>query len=114
MSVSDSRQPALRTENFGHLRRVGAAAMAFGLVLTGCATGSQPDAAAPSENQFTADAPLESELNIMGYNADADEVARTRADLAEAAIEPATVKAVEGELDVQQFLSAVAAGDAPD
>ncbi|GAA3323056.1 hypothetical protein [Paeniglutamicibacter sulfureus] len=88
--------------------------MAFGLVLTGCATGSQPDAAAPSENQFTADAPLESELNIMGYNADADEVARTRADLAEAAIEPATVKAVEGELDVQQFLSAVAAGDAPD
>lgn len=88
--------------------------MAFGLVLTGCATGSQPDAAAPSENQFTADAPLEGELNIMGYNADADEVARTRAELAEAAIEPATVKAVEGELDVQQFLSAVAAGDAPD
>lgn len=112
MPVPDSRQRTL--ERNRQLRRAAAGAAALGLLLTGCATGSQPQVEEPSQNQFPADAEVTGELNIMGFNADADEVARTRADLGEKAIDPATVKAVEGELDVQQFLSAVAAGDAPD
>lgn len=95
-------------------RRAATAAAAFSLVLTACATGSQPTSLESGTDMFPAGAEVSGVLNIMGYNADADEVARTRADLALKAVAPATIKATEGELDVQQFLSAVAAGDAPD
>jgi multiple sugar transport system substrate-binding protein len=84
------------------------------LALGGCATGSQPDEAAKPTTSFSPDATLSGELQIMGFNAGADEVAQTRADAAKKAIEPVKIKAVEGELDVQQFLSAIASGDAPD
>jgi multiple sugar transport system substrate-binding protein len=114
MFIQVPASPARRYSPQRTTARAVVGSLAMALVLTGCATGSQPDAAAPSDNQFVADAPVEGELNIMGYNADADEVARTRADLAAETIDPAVVKAVEGELDIQQFLSAVAAGDAPD
>jgi multiple sugar transport system substrate-binding protein len=85
----------------------------LGLLLTSCATGSSPDQDA-AEQTFSAEAEVQGELTIMGFNPDADEVARTRSDAAAKAVEGVTIDAVEGELDVQQFLSAVAAGDAPD
>lgn len=90
-----------------------ASLVGLGLVLSSCATGQAPQDEA-AQNTFSSDTALEGELTIMGFNSGADEVATTRADLAEEAIAPAKVKLVEGELDVQQFLSAVASGEAPD
>ncbi len=84
------------------------------LAMTGCATGSNQDSESESTIQFSADAPLEGELEIMGFNRDADEVASVRTDLGEEAIDPVTINAPGGELDTQQLLSAIAANQAPD
>lgn len=96
--------------------RKGAAALAAGgavaLTLSGCAvgTGGGDDADA----QYDADAELEGELSVMGF-AGVDEVATTRMDLAKEALgDGVDVKVTEGELDLQQFLSAAATGDPPD
>ncbi|QXQ08723.1 ABC transporter substrate-binding protein [Paeniglutamicibacter sp. Y32M11] len=114
MYFRDSCPPPLEPGLARRSKTAVALAAAASMLLVGCATGTQPNVTAQGPDPFPAGAELSGVLNIMGYNADADEVARTRADLAGKTIAPATVKAVEGELDVQQFLSAVAAGDAPD
>ena len=76
-----------------------------------CAKGvaNQPE---PSQNQYGGGATMSGELQVMGFGA-GDEIAKTRLDLAKKAIAPATVKLIEGDLDVQQFLSAVASGKPP-
>lgn len=48
----------------------------------------------------------------MGFGK-GDEVATVRYDRAEEGLEGVTLKLVEGELDIQQFLTAAASGDAP-
>ena len=52
-------------------------------------------------------------LRTMGF-ALPDEIARVRADLAKAAVAPATVEMDTGGFDEQKFLSAVASGNPPD
>ncbi|NQX13732.1 extracellular solute-binding protein [Microbacteriaceae bacterium VKM Ac-2855] len=80
--------------------------------LGGCAqgTGGRTDA----DVDYDSTASLSGSLQIMGFGL-SDEVAETRADLAKNEL-GADVKLdlVEGDLDTQQFLSAIAAGDPPD
>ncbi|MRG59680.1 extracellular solute-binding protein [Agromyces sp. CFH 90414] len=85
---------------------VGAAAM----LLAGCAVGTGGGAGADAD--YDAEAAVEGELSIMGFSA-VDEVAQARIDLAEAELEGVEVELIEGDLDIQQFLSAVATGEPP-
>ncbi|MFF2623712.1 extracellular solute-binding protein [Oerskovia jenensis] len=81
------------------------------LTVTACAQGSGGGGA---DATFDKDAEIGAgEVSIMGFSS-GDEIASTRFDLAKAAVAPATVKNSEGELDMQAFLSANAAGNAPD
>lgn len=81
------------------------------LVVAGCAQGTGGgDATQPA---FTPDATMSGSLQVMGFGA-GDEIATTRLDLAEQALEGVDVGLIEGDLDIQAFLSAVAAGDPPD
>jgi len=79
--------------------------------LAACAVGtgqkSTPDI------EFDANASLSGELKVMGFSG-VDEVAITRMDLAKEALGDVEVSLTEGELDLQQFLSAVATGNPPD
>src|SRR5690606_13325327 len=63
--------------------------------------------------EFDANASLSGELKVMGFSG-VDEVATTRMDLAKEALGDVEVSLTEGELDLQQFLSAVATGNPPD
>jgi multiple sugar transport system substrate-binding protein len=94
--------------------RTAAAALVAGgaLVLAGCAVGT--GGADDSGAEYDSGAELEGELSVMGF-AGVDEVATTRMDLAKAELgDGVDVKVAEGELDLQQFLSAAATGDPPD
>ncbi|MHA7132948.1 ABC transporter substrate-binding protein [Oerskovia turbata] len=80
------------------------------LTVSACAQGS----GGATDATFDKDAAITAkEMSIMGFSS-GDEIASTRAELAQAAIAPAVVKNSEGELDMQAFLSANAAGNAPD
>lgn len=94
-------------------RHLGVACVLAGaLVLTtSCAKGLE-DTAPPSSSQYGPSAALTGDLQVMGFGA-GDEIATTRLELAEKSVSPANVKLIEGSLDVQQFLSAVASGKPP-
>jgi multiple sugar transport system substrate-binding protein len=81
------------------------------LLLSSCAKGVS-DTPEPSDSEYGPNAQISGQLQVMGFGA-GDEIATTRLDLAKKAVSPATVKLVEGDLDVQQFLSAVASGKPP-
>lgn len=85
------------------------------LALTACAQGTSDDegTAAGAESTYDPDAELSGELSIMGFGV-GDEIAEVRLDAAKAVIDPVEVTVIEGDLDIQQFLSAVAAGDPPE
>ena len=93
-----------------HPTRVGTAALAFSLVLAGCAQGTGSSGEAP---EFSSDAPLEGELSIMGFGT-GDEIGQVRYDRAVAGLGDVEVSLSEGALDIQAFLSAVASGNPPD
>jgi multiple sugar transport system substrate-binding protein len=82
------------------------------LVLTGCAKGtggSEKDAAA-----YDRSSELSGALTVMGFGTD-DEIGKVRLDETKKALGPKVkVKLVSGDLDIQQFLSSVAAGDPPE
>lgn len=88
-----------------------AATGAVCLLAAGCAqgTGSQ-EGSAPA---FDPDATVSGRLQVMGFGA-GDEIATTRLDRAKKALPGVDVQLAEGDLDIQTFLSAVAAGDPPD
>jgi hypothetical protein len=96
---------------------------AAGLTLAACASGtgndnsgdndSPDDSAVEGSSAFDPDAELSGDLTIMGF-ALGDEIAQIRYDDAVAAIDPVDVSLAEGELDIQQFLSAMATGEPPD
>jgi multiple sugar transport system substrate-binding protein len=88
-----------------------AATGAVCLLAAGCAqgTGSQ-EGSGPA---FDPEATVSGRLQVMGFGA-GDEIATTRLDRAKKALPGVDVKLVEGDLDIQAFLSAVAAGDPPD
>lgn len=94
-------------------RRAGAAGAAVLLVLTitGCAvgTGGGDDGGAT----YDSDAELSGTLSVMGFSG-VDEVATSRLDYAREQLGDVEVKLSEGELDLQQFLSAIATGEPPD
>ncbi|NBE98051.1 extracellular solute-binding protein [Nonomuraea sp. KC401] len=88
--------------------------VSLALALTSCAKGTGGGAAAtPSAGQFDPGATFSGSISVMGFGA-TDEIGTTRVDLAEKALGGAKIKLIEGDLDIQQFLSAVAAGDPPD
>jgi len=83
----------------------------IGLVGTGCAVGTA--GAGDDDADYSSDADLSGSLSVMGFSG-VDEVATSRVDFAEKQLGDVDVKLSEGDLDLQQFLSAVATGDPPD
>jgi len=86
----------------------GAACLAL---LTGCAVGT--GGADDSDADYDPDADLSGTMSVMGFSG-VDEVATSRMDLAEEALGDVEVTLIEGDLDLQQFLSAVASGEPPE
>ncbi|WP_344381005.1 ABC transporter substrate-binding protein [Georgenia ruanii] len=95
--------------------RVSAMAAVTGLVLAACAqgTGGGGGDAAEDETTYDSAATLSGSLDVMGFGTD-DEVATARVQHAEEALGDVEVSLTQGDLDIQQFLSAVAAGDPPE
>jgi multiple sugar transport system substrate-binding protein len=82
------------------------------LALASCATGSSTTT--DDNVSYDADAELSGELSIMGFGA-GDEVGSSRLERTEEILgADVDVSLIEGDLDIQQFLSAVAAGDPPE
>lgn len=91
---------------------VAAGTLTMGLVLTGCATGT--GGGDDSDVTYDAGGELSGELQTMGFSL-SDDVATTRIDATKDALgAEVDVSLIEGDLDVQQFLAAIAAGDPPD
>ncbi|MCD4523867.1 extracellular solute-binding protein [Nocardioides sp. cx-173] len=85
---------------------------AAALLLTACATGSSDDES--DDASYDREAELSGALTVMGFGA-VDEIASTRLDRAEEALGgDVDVELVEGDLDIQQFLSSVASGEPPE
>jgi multiple sugar transport system substrate-binding protein len=82
------------------------------LALSACAQGSSDDNKTEASS-FDPDKSYSGTISVMGFGG-GDEIATTRLDRAEKSLDGAKVKLIEGELDIQQFLTAVASGDAPD
>lgn len=82
-----------------------------GLLLAGCAQGTGGEEA--TDASFDSGADLSGKLNVMGFGA-GDEIASVRLEEAKQALGDVDVKLVEGDLDIQQFLSSVATGEPPE
>ncbi|MEE6273805.1 ABC transporter substrate-binding protein [Georgenia wangjunii] len=100
--------------------RGAAVAVAAGLTLAACAqgTGGNSDdgtgGGGDGGTSFDSGAELDGELEIMGFGL-GDDVATSRYELAEEALgDGVTINHIEGALDIQQFLTAVASGNPPD
>ena len=95
------------------MRRLGAtmAALAVTCLAAGCAKGTS-DSGETSDASFESGAKVSGEVEVMGFGA-GDEIATVRLDRAKEELGDATVKLVEGDLDIQQFLSSVASGEPP-
>ncbi|WP_109210030.1 MULTISPECIES: extracellular solute-binding protein [Microbacterium] len=78
---------------------------------TGCAVGT--GGAGDDDAEYDPDADLSGSMSVMGFSG-VDEVATSRLDYAEEQLGEVEVNLSEGELDLQQFLSAVATGEPPD
>ncbi|NUW44187.1 ABC transporter substrate-binding protein [Nonomuraea rhodomycinica] len=87
--------------------------MSLALALSGCAKGTGGGARPAGGVTYDPSATFHGTLSIMGFGT-GDEIGKVRADRAEAALGGMDVKLAEGDLDIQQFLSSVAAGSAPD
>jgi multiple sugar transport system substrate-binding protein len=88
-----------------------AGAAIVALALGGCAVGT--GGASDDDADYDAEADLSGELSVMGFSG-VDEVATSRMDYAEAELGDVEVELIEGDLDIQQFLSAVASGEPPE
>lgn len=82
-----------------------------GALLSGCAQGTGGDES-ESDTSYDPEAELSGKFSVMGFGGD-DEVATARLEEAQAALGAVKVKLIEGELDIQQFLSSVATGEPP-
>ena len=83
------------------------------LTLAGCAQGREGGGAAADEATYDSGSALTGSLEVLGFGL-SDEVAEVRAARAEETLSDVDVQLVEGGLDPQRFLTAVASGDAPD
>ncbi|WP_350348034.1 extracellular solute-binding protein [Agromyces sp. G08B096] len=86
-------------------------AAATALLLGGCAVGTG-GSGGDADAEYDSGSDLSGELSVMGFSA-VDEVAQARIDVAETELGDVDVELIEGELDLQQFLSAVASGEPP-
>ena len=99
-----------RSRNPSRGPRLVCVALAMSL-LAACAQGTGDDT--ESDVTYDPDASLSGELTTMGFGA-GDEIATSRLERAEEALGgDVKVKLTEGELDIQQFLNAVASGEPP-
>jgi multiple sugar transport system substrate-binding protein len=85
--------------------------LAAACLLAACAQGTG-DSEETSDASFDSDANLSGTVQVMGFGA-GDEIATVRLDRAEEELGEAEVKLIEGDLDIQQFLSSVASGEPP-
>jgi len=82
------------------------------LLLASCAQGTGDDTGEDAD--FDPSAKLSGTISVMGFGGE-DEIGQVRLDEAKAALgSDSDVKLIKGDLDIQQFLSSVAAGDPPD
>ena len=95
--------------NKGVVITVGLGAAA--VILSGCAVGTGNSTA--QGVTYDPNAKLSGSLSVMGFGA-GDEIATTRVDLAKLALGDVSVSLIEGELDMQQFLSSIASGKPPE
>lgn len=93
-------------------RAAAAGAAAIALMLTGCAVGTGGGGGG-DDADYDSDAELSGELSVMGFSG-VDEVATSRVEYAESELGDVEVELIEGDLDIQQFLSAVASGQPPE
>jgi multiple sugar transport system substrate-binding protein len=87
------------------------ALLATACLLAACAQGTS-DSEDSSDASFDKDADLSGTVQVMGFGA-GDEIATVRLDRAKEELGGAEVKLIEGDLDIQQFLSSVASGEPP-
>ncbi|MEU4697488.1 ABC transporter substrate-binding protein [Nonomuraea dietziae] len=87
--------------------------LAVAMALSACARGTGGGAAPTASGTYDPRAAFQGTLTVMGI-AGIDEIATTRMEKAEASLGGAKVKLIEGDLDIQQFLSSVASGSPPD
>jgi multiple sugar transport system substrate-binding protein len=87
--------------------------VSLALALSACAKGTGGGTETQAASKYNPDTKFTGTVSVMGFGA-TDEIGKTRVDLAKKALGGADVKLIEGDLDIQQFLSAVAAGDPPD
>lgn len=96
----------------GHRASAATAALAAaGLLLSGCAVGTGGQAG-DTDAEYDPGAELSGQMTIMGFGGE-DEVGTARMEMAEAELGDVEVDLIKGELDIQQFLSSVAAGEPP-
>jgi multiple sugar transport system substrate-binding protein len=93
---------------------VAAAAGVSLVTVAGCATGTGGGDTEPlSSDDFAATATSDAPLAIMGIGEPEDEIGQVRYERAEEAVAGTEIELSGGNLDMQQFLSAVAAGNVP-
>lgn len=80
-------------------------------LLAACAQGTG-DSGETEDVSYDSDATLSGTVEVMGFGA-GDEIATVRLDRAEEELGDAKVELIEGDLDIQQFLSSVASGEPP-
>jgi multiple sugar transport system substrate-binding protein len=86
--------------------------LAGAVLLAGCAKGTGDQSGASAS--YSPDSQLSGQLTVMGFGA-TDEIATTRLDRAKDALgKDVKVKLIEGDLDIQQFLSSIASGKPPE
>jgi multiple sugar transport system substrate-binding protein len=111
VDLTDARHE-LRDEKMTRFRwRVATGVALVGLTLSGCATGVGSSDEA-EDVSYDPSAKLSGSMQVLGFSL-SDEVAETRIDATKKALGDVDVKLTEGDLDIQQFLSAIAAGDPP-
>jgi len=85
--------------------------LAAACLLAACAQGTG-DSEETSDASFDSEANLSGTVQVMGFGA-GDEIATVRLERAKEELGEAQVKLIEGDLDIQQFLSSVASGEPP-
>ena len=96
----------------GHGLAPAVALILGGTLLAGCAQGTSDEST--QDVSYDPEAELSGQLEVMGFGV-GDEIAEVRLEETKSALgQDVKVKLVEGELDIQQFLSSVASGEPPD
>jgi multiple sugar transport system substrate-binding protein len=98
-----------------HQRRIrmvalGSAAL---LALSACAQGTGGSTGDGADVDFDPSAELSGSLDVMGFGSP-DEIAQARLDRTQEALGDVEVTLIEGDLNIQQFLSSVASNDPPE